>query len=119
MSPICVEALLLFGYIHPEQFWAYLSAVYENQKDFFNVPTQEVTPVQLRDKLADIAVSVLEKEGKAGKGPASQVYGEFRSRLAVKPKPDGSMNGGNETLNDMKQLSQSSASLTEMQAYLR
>lgn len=95
--------------MHPGQFWSYLSAVYDNQKDFFNVPSQDVTPVQLRDKLAEIAVQVLEKEGKAGQGPKSQVYGEFRSRLAVKPKPDGSMNGGNETLNDMKQLSQSSS----------
>jgi hypothetical protein len=51
-----------------------------------------LTGNQVRDKLTDIALKVLEDNKRLGSGPKSQAFGEFRSRLS--PDPKG--NGGNE-----------------------
>ena len=78
-----------------------------NQKDFYNVPVSGMTPSSCRDKLTDLALSVLEKHGKLGKGPRSKPFGDFRDRLEVRVSPDGGTNGGNAATNDMKYLSES------------
>jgi hypothetical protein len=113
---IHTEALLVFGTHHPDLFWQYLLAVslparrgscqvYDTQREFFNVPSQEMTISQARDSLTDLALGVLDKSGKLGSGPRSQAYGEFRDRLEVKVGQDGAINGGNEALNLMKHAS--------------
>jgi len=51
-----------------------------------------LTGNQVRDKLTDIALKVLEDNKRLSSGPKSKAFGEFRSRLS--PDPKG--NGGNE-----------------------
>lgn len=51
-----------------------------------------MTGNQVRDKLTDIALKVLEDNKRLSSGPKSKAFGEFRSRLS--PDPKG--NGGNE-----------------------
>lgn len=97
------EAVLVFGYAHPDLFWSYLTAVFDTQTEYFNVPVSTMTPSACRDKLTEVALSVLEKHGKLGSGPRSKAFGEFRDRLEVKQKGDY-INGGNESLDDMKYL---------------
>ena len=80
--------------------------VFDTQTEYFNVPVSTMTPSACRDKLTEVALSVLEKHGKLGSGPRSKAFGEFRDRLEVKQKGDY-INGGNESLDDMKYLSES------------
>ena len=67
-----------------------------------NVPSQTMTPSQARDKLTELALSVLEANGQLPEGPRSKVYGEFRDSLEVKKGKDGSVNGGNEATAGLK-----------------
>ena len=61
-----------------------------------------MTPSSCRDKLTELALSVLEKHGKLDKGPRSKAFGEFRDRLEVRGPPSDFM----AAMNDMKYLSQ-------------
>lgn len=70
---------------------------------FKNGPSSDLTANQVRDKLTEIAMKVLEENKKLGSGPKSQAYGEFRSRLT--PDPKG--NGGSEGFADFKHCSTS------------
>lgn len=127
-SFIVIEALYLFGSKHPESFWPYLLAVssnrttswtvlvigtdalqqvYDNQKDFFNVPAQALSMGQARDRLTEIALSVLEEKGALPAGPKSKVFGELRDAMEVRQTADGGINGGNASLDDIKFLSTS------------
>jgi hypothetical protein len=126
-SFIVIEALYLFGSKHPESFWPYLLAVsvsrtswagfvtvtdalqqvYDNQKEFFNVPAQALSMGQARDRLTEIALSVLEEKGALPAGPKSKVFGELRDAMEVRQTADGGINGGNASLDDIKFLSTS------------
>jgi hypothetical protein len=66
--------------------------VFDNIDTFKNGPGGDLTGNQVRDKLTDIALQVLEDNKRLASGPKSKAFGEFRSRLA--PDPKG--NGGNE-----------------------
>jgi len=66
--------------------------VFETQQEYFNQPSTQMTISQARDKLVDLALSVLEKNGGLPSGPKSKVFGELRDKLENK----GSPNGGNE-----------------------
>lgn len=83
-SIVVVDAIIAFGTLYREQFWAYYLAVYDAQKEFLNLFASEKTPNQIKDRLTEIATDVLEKDGKALQGPKSQVYGAFREKLSVK-----------------------------------
>jgi hypothetical protein len=61
-----------------------------------------LTGNQVRDKLTDIALKVLEDNKRLGSGPKSKAFGEFRSRLS--PDPKG--NGGNEGTEGFKHNSE-------------
>jgi hypothetical protein len=61
-----------------------------------------LTGNQVRDKLTDIALKVLEDNKRLGSGPRSKAFGEFRSRLS--PDPKG--NGGNEGTEGFKHNSE-------------
>ena len=61
-----------------------------------------MTGNQVRDKLTDIALKVLEDNKRLGSGPKSKAFGEFRSRLS--PDPKG--NGGNEGTEGFKHNSE-------------
>ncbi|ORY24885.1 hypothetical protein BCR39DRAFT_545711 [Naematelia encephala] len=104
MSAIVVEAMIVFGQLYPNLFWPYTTAIFDNQRTFFNVPANTLTPNTVRDQLSEIAVDVLEKNGKLGQGPKSQVFGQFRDKIDVKASSDGHINGGNDGTVDMKYL---------------
>ena len=64
-----------------------------------------MTPSETRDKLTDLALSVLDSSGKLPSGPRSRTYGELRDALEVKRGANGSMNGGNAATAGMKHCS--------------
>lgn len=68
---------------------------------FKNGPGSDLSGNQVRDKLTDIALKVLEENNKLGSGPKSQAFGEFRSRLT----PNANGNGGGEGFADFKHCS--------------
>lgn len=78
--------------------------VYEEIDQFKNGPGSDLSGNQVRDKLTEIAIKVLEDNNKLGSGPKSQAFGEFRSRLT--PDPKG--NGGSEGFAEFKHCSMSS-----------
>lgn len=71
--------------------------VFDNQKDYFNVPVQTLTPNEIRDKLVNLATDLLETKGKIS-GPKSKLFGELRDALEAKEKVEGGekkIHGGN------------------------
>lgn len=80
-----------------------MTKVYDEIEMFKNGPGSDLSGNQVRDKLTEIAMKVLEENNKLGSGPKSQAFGEFRSRLT--PDPKG--NGGSEMFNEFKHCSMS------------
>lgn len=80
--------------------------MFDNIDTFKNGPGADLSGNQVRDKLTEIALKVLEDNKQLGSGPKSQAFGEFRSRLA--PEPTG--NGGNEGTAGFKHCSTSCSS---------
>jgi len=76
----------------PATTFPLIGKVFDEIDTFKNGPGGDLTGNQVRDKLTDIALKVLEDNKRLGSGPKSQAFGEFRSRLS--PDPKG--NGGNE-----------------------
>jgi hypothetical protein len=56
---------------------------------YTNTASADMTPSACRDRLTDLALSVLEKHGKLDQAPKGKAFGEFRGRLDPKPKPGG------------------------------
>lgn len=83
-SIVVVDAILAFGSLYRDQFWAYFLAVYDAQKEFLNLSASDKTPNQIKDRLTEIAIDVLEKEVNGTLGPKSQIYGTFRDKITVK-----------------------------------
>lgn len=81
--------------------------IFDKQEAWYNVPAASLSADQIRDQLADLAIEVLEKEGKLGKGPKSKEHGEFRSSIGVREKEGGSKNGGTEVFDAFKHTSES------------
>ncbi|THH14304.1 hypothetical protein EW146_g6011 [Bondarzewia mesenterica] len=71
-----------------EQFWPFSILLFQNQTDYFDVPTSEMTPIQIRDKLAILASQVL----------TNDEVKTFRDLLKLK----GSANGGVAVTDDLK-----------------
>ena len=79
--------------------------IFSVQERYYNVPSASLTPDQIRDQLAELALDVLEKEGKLGQGPKSAAYGEFRDAIAVREK-EGGKNKGTGLFDAQKHISQ-------------
>ena len=97
-SAFHIEAALIVGAKYPELFWPYLIAQFDTQEQFWNQPVMDMTPSQCRDRLTDLAMGLLEKEGILGSGPKSQVYGQLREAMQNKGTP----NGGNDATDALK-----------------
>lgn len=67
--------------------------LFDNQDEFFDVPVSTLTPLQVRDKLADIAALVI---------PEDKIN-DFKRQL--QHPSQGSLNGGVAVTNDLKYTS--------------
>ncbi|KAG2054925.1 hypothetical protein BDR06DRAFT_954842 [Suillus hirtellus] len=63
----------------PEQFWTFSLALFKQQGEFFDGPSSNMTPLQIREKLANIAAQVITEE---------QLV-TFKDLLKLKPSPNG------------------------------
>ncbi|RMD39898.1 hypothetical protein DV735_g5229, partial [Chaetothyriales sp. CBS 134920] len=81
----------------PDRFWEFSRVLFERQQDFFDVNVVNEARNQTYARLAKLAASV---DG----GAIDE--GKILSLLTVadKPGPDGGLNGGNGTTNDIKVL---------------
>ncbi|KIJ13303.1 hypothetical protein PAXINDRAFT_170586 [Paxillus involutus ATCC 200175] len=82
------EAGIAVARVSPEHFWAYSRKLFENQGDFFDIPTSTLTPLQIREKLAGLAEGLI---------PDNKVD-EFKELLKLKSTP----NGGVAVTDDLK-----------------
>ncbi|THH28422.1 hypothetical protein EUX98_g5767 [Antrodiella citrinella] len=82
------EAGLAVARVAPEKFWAFSLALFKVQGEYFDIPTSSLTPSQIRDKLANLAGTVIG----ADKAP------DVRDLLTNKTSP----NGGVSVSDDLK-----------------
>ncbi|TFY69183.1 hypothetical protein EVG20_g3257 [Dentipellis fragilis] len=82
------EAGLAVARVAPDKFWAFSLALFKRQEEFYDIPTSNLTPVQIREKLAEVAAEVL---------PQSKIPA-FKDLLALKSTP----NGGVSVTDDLK-----------------
>ncbi|RDB19785.1 hypothetical protein Hypma_012898 [Hypsizygus marmoreus] len=87
-STLTHESALAVARIAPEKFWPYSLALFKNQEDYFDIPASNLTPLQIREKLAQLAAQVISPEGVAA----------FKELLKLK----GSPNGGVDVTDDLK-----------------
>jgi hypothetical protein len=78
--------------------------LFKHQEEYYDIPIQDLTPRQIRDKLAQLASEVL---------PAEAVE-KFKDLLAFKGTP----NGGNAVTDDLKYTSMFSPSLCKYNSCL-
>ncbi|KAL0578810.1 hypothetical protein V5O48_003177 [Marasmius crinis-equi] len=104
------EAGLAVARIAPEHFWAFSLALFKNQEEYFDIPTSTLTPLQIREKLSQLAAYSIQQGSTpvnrdpsprhivpqliGGNGIASEV-GEL---LKLKSSP----NGGVDVTDDLK-----------------
>lgn len=69
-----------------------IDQLFDEQEDFFDIPSSILTPLQIREKLAEIAGSVIQDQGKVE---------EFKELLKLKSSP----NGGVAVTDDLKYTS--------------
>lgn len=86
------EAGLAVLRIAPDKFWEFSQALFDAQKDFFDVAVVNETRNDTYKRLAKVAA-------KAGVD-ADQVYGLLQ--IPEKPGEDGALNAGNQVTNDLK-----------------
>ncbi|EJD35965.1 hypothetical protein AURDEDRAFT_154732 [Auricularia subglabra TFB-10046 SS5] len=89
-SMLTHESALAVLRLAPERFWDYATALFEHQDEYFDIPTADLTPTQIRAKLAALAASVIGQDKEAA----------VLDLLALK----GSPNGGNAVTDDLKYL---------------
>ncbi|TCD67508.1 hypothetical protein EIP91_012313 [Steccherinum ochraceum] len=85
------EAGLAVARVAPDRFWDFSLALFEGQGEFFDIPTSNLTPTQIREKLADLAGTVI--------GPDK--VAAVKDLLTNKTSP----NGGVDVTNDLKYTS--------------
>ncbi|KAK8122460.1 hypothetical protein PG984_011130 [Apiospora sp. TS-2023a] len=93
-STLTHEAAVAVLKLAPEKFWAFSDALFQQQKDFFDVNVVNESRNQTYKRLAKVAAGVGVDE--------SKVYGLLE--ISDKPGPDGSLNSGNQVTNDLKVL---------------
>ncbi|GJE84853.1 Disulfide bond formation protein D [Phanerochaete sordida] len=82
------EAGLAVARVAPEKFWPFSVALFKHQEEYYDIPTSTLTPVQVREKLAALAASVV------GEGKKSALL----DHLTLKTTP----NGGVDVTEDLK-----------------
>lgn len=87
-STLTHESALAVARVSPENFWPYSLALFKNQGDYFDIPTSTLTPMQVRESLAQLAAQVI----------PTAVVEEFKELLRLKSTP----NGGNAVTDDLK-----------------
>jgi len=87
-SVITHEAGLAALRASPENYWPFSLALFKRQEEYFDIPTQDLTPRQIRENLAKLASEVL---------PPDAVE-KFKELLVFKGTP----NGGNAVTDDLK-----------------
>lgn len=93
-STLVTEAAVAVLRLAPAQFWPFSQALFEQQTQFFDASVVNETRNQTYARLAKIA---------AGFGVEENAFLDL-VRVADKPGPDGSLNGGNQVTNDVKVL---------------
>jgi len=88
-STLTHEAALAVVRASPVHFWPYSLKLFEEQEKFYDIPSSTLTPLQIREKLAEIASSVIGDKVKVE---------EFKELLKLK----GSPNGGVAITDDLK-----------------
>ncbi|KAG6373862.1 hypothetical protein JVT61DRAFT_6014 [Boletus reticuloceps] len=88
-STLTHEAGLAVVRASPEHYWAFSRKLFDEQENFYDIPSSTLTPLQIREKLAGIAESVIQDKGRVE---------EFRELLRLK----GSPNGGVAVTDDLK-----------------
>ncbi|KAG8960037.1 hypothetical protein FRC00_000949 [Tulasnella sp. 408] len=58
-SHFCHEAVLAVARVAPDQLLNYLDVLYPVNETFYDIPASTLTPVQIREKLADVAEPVI------------------------------------------------------------
>ncbi|CAM1504664.1 Fc.00g022550.m01.CDS01 [Cosmosporella sp. VM-42] len=91
-STLMHEAGLAVLRIAPEKFWTFSQALFDAQKDFFDVNVVNETRNKTYQRLAEVAA----KAGVDG----DQVYKLLE--IPDKPGEDGTLNAGNQVTNDLK-----------------
>ncbi|KAF8908308.1 hypothetical protein CPB85DRAFT_1309643 [Mucidula mucida] len=86
------EAALAVARVSPEAFWPFSLALFKQQGDYFDIPTSTLTPLQIREKLANLAASL---DSKLWSGDAGA---KFKDLLTLKSSP----NGGVAVTDDLK-----------------
>ncbi|RXW25803.1 hypothetical protein EST38_g10 [Candolleomyces aberdarensis] len=87
-STLTHEAGLAVLRASPEHFWPFSLALFKHQDEYFDIPTANLTPLQIRAKLIDLAASVI---------PFGDVE-KVKDLLALKGTP----NGGTGVTDDLK-----------------
>jgi len=53
------EASLAVAHVAPEKFWDFSLELFKHQGEYFDIPTSTLTPTQIREKLAELARTVI------------------------------------------------------------
>lgn len=91
-STLCHEAGAAVLRLAPEKFWPFSAALFEAQKEFFDVNVVNETRNTTYERLAKVAAKVDVDEGKIFE----------LLKVPDQPAKDGSLNVGNEVTNDIK-----------------
>jgi len=89
-STITSEAGLAVLRASPENFWPFSLQLFKQQGDYFDVPSQDLSPRQIREKLAQLASNLL----------SSKALAEVKALLT--PKGGRDLNGGTGVTDDLK-----------------
>ncbi|KAF8530901.1 hypothetical protein JB92DRAFT_2803972 [Gautieria morchelliformis] len=73
------EAALAVGRVDPSAFWKYTLALFETQTDYFDRPASTMTPLQIREKLVELASHHISKSD----------VGKMVELLKLKSTPNG------------------------------
>ena len=93
-STLCHEAAAAVLRLSPDKFWPFSKALFEHQKDFFDVSVVHEVRNDTYKRLAKLAANVGLDEAK--------VYGLLE--IPSKPAEGGGLNVGNDVTNDVKSM---------------
>ena len=101
-STLVHEAALAVLRIFPHRFWDFSAALFEHQKDYFDVNVVHESRKKTYERLASLAAECI---GGGDTGQPTVVHGRIYDLLKISDKPDpkdGSLNTGNGVTNDVK-----------------
>ncbi|TDL29379.1 hypothetical protein BD410DRAFT_779779 [Rickenella mellea] len=73
------ETALAVARVSPQNFWPYTLALFKRQTEFYDIPASNLTPVQIREKLADIAEPLI----------GADKVADVKELLKLKSTPNG------------------------------